>query len=68
MKKMPELVDRMAVVSTLFSLELKYSYEKFKLLENYYLIYENTTEPLNAHKIGKLIVELMYKKPKIDLN
>ena len=56
MKGMPELVDRMTLIAQMFELELEYLYEKFKLIESYYYIYDNTIEPLNAHKIGKLIV------------
>lgn len=68
MKQLPELVDRMGILSDLFELQEQFLYEKFNLIENYYYLYENTAEPLNAHKIGKIIMEIMYEQPKIDLN
>jgi hypothetical protein len=67
MKDMAEIVDRCGMLSELYELELEYLYEKFNLIESYYYIYENTVEPLNAHKVAKIIIEIMYDQPKIDL-
>lgn len=67
-RSLPELADRMKVISELFEFELKYLYQKFNLIEKYYYIYENTTEPLHAHKVAKLIVSLVYARPEIDLS
>lgn len=66
-KSMQEIVDRVTLLSDLFELEEKYMFEKFNLIEAYYYLYENTTEALNAHKIGKVIIDLIYEQPEVDL-
>jgi hypothetical protein len=66
-KQLGEIVNRVDVLRELFDLELLFQYHKFKLLENYYYIYENTVEPLNAHKVAKTIITVMYLIPTIDL-
>ena len=62
-RSLPELADRVCILSELFDLELEFIFEKFNLIEKYYYIYENTVEPLHAHKIAKIIIELIYQKP-----
>lgn len=61
-------MDRTALLAEIFDLEVSYLYEKFALIESYYYLYENTTEPLNAHKIAKSIIKIIYEQPKIDFN
>jgi hypothetical protein len=47
-------------------LELKFLYSKFKLVEKYYYLYENTTAVLDAFKISKTIVEIVHQEPLLD--
>lgn len=65
-KSLEELVDRVDLLATVYELELLYQYEKFKLIEAYYYIYENTKEPLQAYKISRTIVKLIHRAPDID--
>lgn len=46
---------------------MQFQYEKFKLIEAYYYLYENTKEPIQAYKLSHTIVQLIYKTPEIDL-
>lgn len=66
-KSLDEIVDRVELLFQIYALELEYQFEKLKLIEAYYYVYENTKEPLQAFKISKVIVNLIYKQPNIDL-
>lgn len=66
-KSLDEIVDRVELLTHIYELELQFQYEKFKLIEAYYYLYENTKEPIQAYKLSRLIVQLIYKEPTIDL-
>ncbi len=59
-------MDRVELLRVLMDLELKFVYSKFRLVEKYYYLYENTTAVLDAFKISKTIVELVHKEPVLD--
>jgi hypothetical protein len=41
-KSLDEIVDRVDILFRMYELELQYQFEKLKLIEAYYYIYENT--------------------------
>ncbi len=56
----------MELLRIFYECELRFLFSKFRLIEKYYYLYENTTSVLDAFKISRLIVELMHKNPVID--
>ncbi len=40
-------------------------FAKFKLIEKYYYLYENTFNVLDAFKLSQIVVELIYKQPQL---
>ena len=66
LKSLEELVDRVELLAAVYEHELLYQYEKFKLVEAYYYIYENTKEPLQAFKVSRTIVALILRAPEVD--
>jgi hypothetical protein len=66
-KSLDDIVDRVELLALIYELELHFQHEKFRLIEAYYYLYENTKEPLQAYKLSRTIVQLIYKEPEVDL-
>jgi hypothetical protein len=66
-RSLPELVDRVELLAQMYQLELEYQFEKLTLIENYYYLYENAKEPLQAYTISANIVKLIHQEPALDL-